>query len=203
MRVAWPARLGISLLLFAGALAAGCASTGGVRGQVQGPPAGHTPSAKFDDTIVYLVPHEPEPESGHAKANLIVDENGFTPHVLPVSVGTRVIVRNKNHLFHNAFSVSPAKSFDVGAVPPGEERSVVFDRAGVVAMFCELHPKESATIVVVPTRRFARVDPSGSFHFSRVPPGAYTLNAWHPERGEVKREVQMPARGDLQVTLPY
>src|SRR5262245_1510707 len=134
MRVAWPARLGVSLLLFTGALAAGCASTGGVRGQVEGLPAGRTPSTRFEDTIVYLVSHDPESVSGHPKADMIADGEGFAPHVLPVAVGTRVTFRNKDDVFHNVFSISPAKAFDVGAMPPGENRTVVFERPGVIQM---------------------------------------------------------------------
>src|SRR5262249_20067351 len=127
--------------------------------------------------------------------------SGQHPDVLPISAGTRVEFSNRDSVFHKPFSISPADSFHVGALSPGSKHSVLFDQAGVVHVFCELHPQESGSIDVARTPRFTRADSRGHFQFTGVAPGHYTLRTWHPEYGETSQAVVVPRHGQLQVTV--
>lgn len=127
----------------------------------------------------------------------------FSPRVLAAAVGTRVEFANLDRVFHNAFSVSSARRFDLGQYPPGRVDTVAFDRAGVANLHCDIHPREAGFVVVVPNHAFARPDSLGQFKLPKLPAGSYTVRAWHPGLGELRREVTMPRRGDVTLELKY
>ena len=186
-------------LLLAFGLGAGCATTGGLGGRITPPARGRG----LDYTVIYLTGGLTDQNLGGGTVVLSQTSKGFDPPLRAISVGTRVEFRNRDRVFHNAFSVSPAKPFDVGSFAPGEKRVVTFDAPGVIQVFCELHPQAAATLVVLPTRYFTRADSHGGFRLGHVPPGNYELVAWHPDLGEIRREVRVPAKGTLRVELTY
>jgi len=130
-------------------------------------------------------------------AHETMDQRGeaFVPHVLAITVGTTVDFPNRDSLFHNVFSLSKTRSFDLGRYSRGKSKSVRFDRPGVVQVFCDIHSHMSAYILVFAHRYFAVTDPSGRYEIGRVPPGAYTLTVWH--EGEVRetRAIVVPGAG--------
>ncbi len=103
----------------------------------------------------------------------------FVPRVLAITVGTTVDFPNSDGVYHNVFSLSGAKRFDLGRYPAGRSRSVRFDRPGIVRVFCEIHSHMSAFILVFNHRYFALTAADGRYQINRVPPGRYTLVAWH------------------------
>jgi plastocyanin len=119
----------------------------------------------------------------------------FVPHVLAVPVGTTVEFPNSDRVFHNVFSLSKARKFDLGRYPRGSSRSVRFDRPGMVRVFCEIHSHMSAFVLVFAHRFFDTTDASGRYRIAGVPPGTYTLAVWN--EGEVRStmEVRVPAGG--------
>ncbi len=119
----------------------------------------------------------------------------FVPHVLAVTVGTTVEFPNSDRVFHNVFSLSKAKRFDLGRYPQGASRSVRFDRPGMVRVFCEIHSHMSAFVLVFAHRFFDTTDAAGRYRIEEVPPGTYTLAVWN--EGEVRstRTVRVPAEG--------
>ncbi len=119
----------------------------------------------------------------------------FVPHVLAVTVGATVDFPNGDRVFHNVFSLSKAKRFDLGRYPRGSSRSVRFDRPGMVRVFCEIHSHMSAFVLVFAHRFFDTTDGSGRYRIEGVPPGIYTLAVWN--EGEVRetRRVRVPAEG--------
>jgi plastocyanin len=133
------------------------------------------------------------PEAGRVRMNQ--EGQAFVPHVLAVTVGTTVDFPNNDVTFHNVFSLSKAKSFDLGRYSRGRSKAVQFDRPGVVQVFCDIHSHMSAYILVFAHRFFAVTDTSGRFAIDGVPPGTYTLAVWH--EGEVRqtRAVTVPESG--------
>jgi plastocyanin len=107
----------------------------------------------------------------------------FLPHVLPVVVGTSVEFANNDKTFHNVFSTSEAKKFDLGLYSPGRRRSVTFDKAGLVRILCHVHPNMEAYIFVVGHPYFSAADTRGNYQIKAVPLGKYRLEVWHPEFG--------------------
>jgi plastocyanin len=107
----------------------------------------------------------------------------FLPHVLPVVAGTAVEFANNDKTFHNVFSQSEAKKFDLGLYSPGRRRSVTFDKAGLVRILCNVHPNMEAFIVVKEHPYFAVTDKRGNYQLSGVSLGKYRVEVWHPEFG--------------------
>ncbi len=130
-----------------------------------------------------------------ARATMKQQDQTFVPHVLAITVGTSVDFPNADLTFHNVFSLSKTKSFDLGRYARGQSKSVRFDRPGVVQVFCDIHSHMRAFILVFAHRFFAVTDASGRYSIPRVPPGSYTLAAWY--EGEVRetRPVMVPDTG--------
>jgi len=143
--------------------------------------------------VVYLEgPAAPEAVPVRQAAVTMQQQNRrFTPDLVVVPVGAVVSFPNLDPIFHNIFSLSRPKTFDLGSYNKGESRSVTFTKPGVVYVYCHLHPNMEATIVVTPNRYFARADPSGQFHIPNVPPGQYTVVAWHKAAGFFRKTIQI------------
>jgi plastocyanin len=126
----------------------------------------------------------------------------FSPHVLPVLVGTTVAWPNRDDIYHNVFSDSEAKKFDLGLYkgdPP--EKRVTFDRAGRVDVFCSIHENMHCIVLVMPNPYFAVTDASGHYSITNVPPGTYKLKGWHERLPAAEQEIIVPANGVVQADL--
>ncbi len=128
----------------------------------------------------------------------------FTPHVLAVEAGTTVDFPNADGIFHNVFSLSAAKTFDLGRYPRGESKAVTFRRPGVVQVFCHIHNDMSAFVLVLDSPAFAVPDADGRYAIPGVPPGEYTLVAWHERAAPIRRRVRVTAGGAvvMDVDIP-
>ncbi|HSP68797.1 MAG TPA: carboxypeptidase regulatory-like domain-containing protein [Bryobacteraceae bacterium] len=136
----------------------------------------------FSGVVVWLEPPAGSPHSAAAAgaaARMVQKDKTFTPHVLPIQVGTTVDFPNFDPIFHNAFSNYNGQLFDVGLYPPGTTRPVRFARPGIVRVFCNIHATMSAVIVVLNTPYFETTQKNGSYQFRDVPPGEYTLRFFH------------------------
>ena len=130
------------------------------------------------------------------RAQLDQRNESFVPSVLAVTVGSTVDFPNSDRTYHNVFSLSKAKRFDLGRYPRGQMRSVLFDRPGVVRVFCEIHSHMSAWILVFAHPFFAVTDADGRYRIEGVPPGSYTLAVWHEGAVRARRELRVGAEGD-------
>jgi plastocyanin len=120
----------------------------------------------------------------------------FAPDLLVVPVGSTVSFPNMDPIFHNLFSLSKPKSFDLGAYDQGESRDVFFPKPGIVEIYCHLHPNMAATIVVTPNRWYAKPDRTGQYQIPDVPPGKYTVVAWHKSAGFFRKAIVVEAGHD-------
>ena len=125
----------------------------------------------------------------------------FIPHVLPILQGTTVEFPNEDDIFHNVFSLSGPRRFDLPKYPAGASRSVTFPREGIVNVFCHIHADMSAVIVVRDNPFFVTPSPEGRFALSDIPPGEYTLVAWHERIKPVTRKVRVVAGETLTVSF--
>ena len=128
----------------------------------------------------------------------------FSPRLQVVSAGSTVSFPNVDPVFHNVFSLSGAKKFDLGYYPAGQTRVVTFDQPGIVQVYCHLHPNMYAAIVVVPNRWYAQPNKDGTFSIHDVPPGAYKLVTWHMSAGFFRKSVQVSSdsAADVVVHIP-
>ena len=128
----------------------------------------------------------------------------FLPPLLPVQVGTTVEFPNLDDTYHNIFSYSPAKRFDLGRYRP-EERpipSVVFDVAGLVTLRCDIHEHMRGLILVLNTPYFVITDESGRFRLSGLPAGHYTLKAWIDSKTTREQPVELKSGATLRTDFP-
>ena len=123
-------------------------------------------------------------------ARLLQKDKMFHPHVLAIPVGSVVDFPNADPIFHNAFSNFDGQLFDVGLYPPGASRSIRFRRAGIVRVFCNIHPAMSAVILVLDTPYFAKAGDDGHYRIANVPPGGYRLRVFD-ERATAGPDTQL------------
>ena len=133
-------------------------------------------------------------------AEMLQKNKTFAPHVLAITVGTTVDFPNRDFIFHNAFSNYNGETFDIGLYPPRTTKSTVFTRAGVVRVFCNIHPTMSAVIVVLKSPYFAVSDRNGMLKIANVPAGSYRLYVFHERATEqtlaaLSRIVEVPVEG--------
>jgi plastocyanin len=127
----------------------------------------------------------------------------FVPHLLAVTVGTTVDFPNSDTTYHNVFSLSKARRFDLGRYAAGRSKAVRFDRPGIVRVFCDIHSHMNAFILVFSHRYFAVADAEGRYEIDRVPPGTYTLVAWVEGAIRETRSVQVTAESrGVEVNFP-
>ena len=143
----------------------------------------------------------PEPAEVAAAPAITQVDHHFVPRVLPVAVGATVRFENRDRVYHNVFSVSPAKRFDVGKYAPRQSRQVSFDKPGVVPLYCDIDPAMAGFVFVAPTPLYTQPDAGGGFVLPDLPCGTYTLRVWHPTLGQLVRKVIVPAQGEAVVTL--
>jgi plastocyanin len=145
-------------------------------------------------SVVYL---ESAPAAAFADVepvHALMDQRNetFIPHVLAIVAGTTVDFPNSDKTYHNVFSISKARSFDLGRYAAGRSKSVRFDRPGIVRVFCEIHSHMSAFILVFNHRFFAVTGPDGRYQIGGVPPGHYTLDAWNEGAVRESRQITVP-----------
>ncbi len=155
--------------------------------------------------VAFLVGRVPgaEPQRPARRPTLVQRDTSFTPPLLVVPVGTTVDFPNGDPFFHNVFSYSAPKRFDLGRYPRGEARAVTFDRPGAVKVYCEIHQWMRAAVLVVDNPFHARVGPDGRFSIANVPPGRYRLAVWDIDRGQRTVDVTVPASGTVRVNVAY
>ena len=158
---------------------------------------------------VIQVDHVPAPAESALAAQIEVvpklaqKEQTFVPRVTVVAAGSRVDFPNMDPIYHNVFSLSPTKRFDLGKYPRGQSRSVLFNKPGLVNVYCDIHSDMEAFVLVLPHHGFTRPRVNGTYALPDLPPGHYVLRAWHPDLGTVERDVDIPPEGDVTVDIRF
>ena len=119
----------------------------------------------------------------------------FLPHVLTIDQGTLVDFPNNDTTYHNVFSLSKTRKFDLGRYARGKSKSIRFERAGVVRIFCDIHSHMSAFVLVFSHPYYAKAEVDGRYRIDNVPPGTYTVSAWHEGDVAETKTVTVPAQG--------
>jgi plastocyanin len=129
------------------------------------------------------------------RARMDQRDETFSPHAVAVNVGSTVDFPNNDRTFHNVFSLSKAKRFDLGRYGRGQSQGVRFDQPGVVRVFCDIHSHMSAFVLVFNHPYHAAVDDNGRYRIDNIPPGTYTVVAWQDGDARDTRTVTIPAPG--------
>ncbi len=140
---------------------------------------------------------EPEP----ATATMTMVKKSFEPALVVVPVGGRVAFPNLDPILHNAFSVSGKNRFDLELYKKPTARAQTFEHAGIVRVYCNIHPQMSAIVLVHDNPFFTMAGRDGRFTLEGVPAGTYTVTAWHERGEEASVEVVVPAEGQAVANL--
>jgi hypothetical protein len=153
--------------------------------------------------VVFLEGQFPRP-SPPPTVQLLQKELTFIPALLPIVVGTKVEFPNLDNIYHNVFSYSKLKRFDLGRYRPDEHPvpAQVFDRPGLVIVRCDIHEHMRAAILVLDTPHFVTTDPAGNFRLTELPPGRYVLKAWVNSELTHARPVELVDGGTRRVEFP-
>ena len=162
----------------------------------------HTPSSRRR-AVVYL---DPAPRAAFdisdiPRARMDQKNETFVPHVLAIVAGTTVDFPNSDPTYHNVFSLSKTKRFDLGRYAAGRSKAVRFDEPGIVRVFCDIHSHMSAFILVFSHRYFAVTDDDGRYRIGNVPPGNYSVVAWHESLPAETRTVSVPDAGEVDLNF--
>ena len=156
-------------------------------------------------SVVYL---DPAPRGAfdareEPRARLDQRDEQFVPHVLAIVAGTTVDFPNNDRTYHNVFSLSKTRSFDLGRYAAGHSKAIRFDRPGIVRVFCDIHSHMSAFILVFAHRYFAVTDDNGRYRIDNIPPGAYTVVAWNEAASTESRSASVPEGGEIELSFLF
>ncbi len=173
--------------------------SGAVTGTVTVFDKGGRPAPDARDTVVWI-----EGAKGPIKpsrATVTMKGKEFRPRVVVVPVGGTVEFPNDDPILHNVFSVSGENRFDLDLYRRPKTGAQTFRHPGIVRVYCNIHPQMSAVVVVRDNPYFSQAAGDGRFSIEGIPPGRYTLKAWHPRGGETSRDVLVAPEGGATVEI--
>lgn len=156
---------------------------------------------RLTDFVVYVdAPLASVTPAGSTPVAITTQKNAvFDPHVLAIAAGTTVKWPNEDDIYHNVFSMSDAKEFNLGLYHQEKTPLVTFDKPGRVDVFCAIHSQMYCIILVVPNPFFTKIDVNQTYTIKNVPAGTYKLRAWHERLPSQVKEVVVPAEGEVRV----
>lgn len=137
----------------------------------------------------------------------VLDQQGcqYHPHVMGIQVGQKLSIKNSDATLHNIHAMPKSNAeFNQGQPIQNMEFDKTFDKAEVMIPFkCDVHPWMSAYIGVLEHPYYAVSGEDGSFAIDKLPPGTYTLEAWHEELGTATQDVTVAANQTADVTFDF
>lgn len=158
-------------------------------------------SADLADAVIWLESTGGAQAPSRQASQIGMQGKQFVPRVQVVSSGGSVAFPNDDPFRHNVFSKSGPAEFDLGLYARGETRQMQFSRSGVYPIFCNIHARMVAYVVTITSPYVVRPGADGRYAFTNVPPGAYTLKAWHERGGELTRPITIPVDGGAAVPI--
>ena len=153
--------------------------------------------------VVYLEGSFAKPATP-PRAQMAQKDLAFVTPLLPVQTGTTVEFPNQDDTYHNIFSYSPAKRFDLGRYRQ-DERPIpaqTFEQPGLIALHCDIHEHMRGLILVLDTPHFVRTDTEGRYRLAGLPAGRYTLKAWVNSKMTLERTVELKSGATVLVDFP-
>ena len=140
----------------------------------------------------------------HAEKQIAQKDYAFSPPLLAIQAGTKVNFPNLDDTYHNIFSYSPPKRFDLGRYPPGEKPvpSQVFEKPGLITLRCDIHEYMRGLILVLDSPYFTVTDETGHYRLANLPAGHFVVKAWIDSRTTRSRPVDLKSGATEHVDFP-
>ncbi|WP_334190078.1 methylamine utilization protein [Noviherbaspirillum sp.] len=153
--------------------------------------------AALNNVVLFATPvgtAVPPPSRVPEPATIVQEELQFKPYVSVVRTGTAISFPNNDKIEHHVKSFSPAKEFEYKVYDKGTPPPVVFDKPGLVVVYCLLHGWMRSYVMVVDTPYYSLADAAGSARLEGLPDGTYEIKAWHPDLGSIKPPLAQTVR---------
>ena len=163
------------------------------------------PAGELANVFVYIKDYKgPAPAPS---GEVVLDQNGclYLPHVNGIQVGQTLAIKNSDPTLHNVHAMPKInREFNEAQPVQGMISKKKFDKPETMVKFkCDVHPWMNAYLGVLPHPYFGVSSPQGSFNIGNVPPGTYTVEAWHEKYGTQTQQVTVPASGAAQVSFTF
>jgi plastocyanin len=188
----------VAFVLLGAALAAPrpALAQGGVSGRVAVQEKPGETTYDIGNTVVYLTAADGRVlRAPPVKVPIAMNGKEFRPHIRIVTPGSAVEYPNQDPFSHNIFSTAPGAAFDLGTYPNGVSRATTFRKTGAFPIYCNIHSRMTAYVVVVPTPYFTQAGADGRWTLDHIPAGKYELHVWHERAPEVVTPLEVPAAG--------
>jgi plastocyanin len=190
--------IGIAALLLVRAVAADAASVSGKVSFVS--KRGQNPTV--NETLVWLEPAgKSSAKKSPATFQMVTRGKALVPHVMAIPVGSTIEFPNDDPISHNLFSLSSPNAFDLGLYRRGAGKNHKFETAGLVNVYCNVHPQMSSVIHVMGTPYYGFTDANGVYTIADVPAGKYRLVAWNEQGGQNEAPIEVTSSGQVVGTV--
>ena len=157
------------------------------------------------NVIVYV---ENAPAGGAPPAPVVLDQRGcqYVPHVTAVQVGQTVQIKNSDATLHNVHAMPAVNAqFNEGQPVQNMVSEKKFDKVEMkpFRIKCDVHGWMKSYMAVLPHSYHNVSQANGTFSIANLPPGNYTLVAWHEKYGEQKQQVTVGAKEQKQVQFTF
>lgn len=149
-----------------------------------------------NETLVWLEAVGRAPKRPGSTFTMTTRSKAFLPHVIAVPAGSTINFPNEDPISHNLFSLTPGNTFDLGLYRKGAGKAHKFENAGVVNVYCNVHPNMSAVVHVMSTPYYGFADARGDYSFD-VPAGKYRVTAWNEQGGSASADIEVKADGTV------
>ena len=138
---------------------------------------------------------------------VMLDQKGchYTPHVIGIQVGQPLQIINSDNTLHNVHGLAKAnKEFNAGQPIQGMKMTHTFSTAEVMVPFkCDVHSWMNAWVGVLEHPYYSVTGPDGTFSLKGLPPGTYTIEAWHEKLGTQTQMVTIAAKETKDVAFTF
>lgn len=178
---------------------------GGAQGAVSGRVSiqerpGETTS-DISNTVIYLMPKgERKLRVATLSVPMAMSARQFSPRVRVITPGSTVQYPNQDPFSHNIFSTAAGAAFDLGTYTGGTTKTATFKKAGAFPIYCNIHAKMTAYVVVAPTPYAVVAGADGRWILPGVPAGSYELHVWHERTPEAVQVFEVTLAGLADVT---
>ena len=170
------------------------ASAEDIKGKVTVPPAAETKSSSETQKptgVVVWVENAKDTQPPADKLKVSQKDAKFDPTLVVAVAGQTVEFPNEDNIAHNVFSMASQKKFNLGIYPKGESKEVVFEKPGIIDVFCSLHRNMHTVVLVVPSKFFAMAAADGTYEIKGLPAGDYKVTAWTYGSTPVTQDVKV------------